>query len=104
MGDEPAGVEHLAGDLGVDAFVPVGEAVMAEQGEDDNGGEERGECRRADGLARVGFARWLELRCHEHSLREVRCFHEKTNPHFDPLISENDEDFPFEISRSQVAL
>jgi hypothetical protein len=55
-------------------------------------------------LARVGFARWLELRCHEHSLREVRCFHEKTNPHFDPLISENDEDFPFEISRSQVAL
>ena len=48
VGDEP-GCEikrpgqHLAGDLGVDAFVPVGEAVVAEEGEEDQGGEECGE-------------------------------------------------------------
>ena len=56
VGDEP-GCEierpgqHLAGDLGVDAFVPVGEAVVAEEGEEDEGGEEGGEESGAEVLA-----------------------------------------------------
>ena len=47
VGDEP-GVEgmpgqHLAGDLGVDAFVPVGEGAMTEERKEDQGGEKGGE-------------------------------------------------------------
>ncbi len=54
--------EDLAGDLGVDAFVPVGEAVVAEEGKDGDGSEESGEGGGEDGLAAgagwvLGFAR-----------------------------------------------
>jgi hypothetical protein len=38
MQDQPAGRKNFAGDLGIDAFVPVGEAVVAEEGEEDEGG------------------------------------------------------------------
>ena len=70
--DEPAGLEHLAGDLGVDAFVPVGETVVAEEGEDDEGGEESGE-EGGDGGARGGCVMRLELRGHEETIREASC-------------------------------
>ena len=77
MGDEPSCEikrpgQHLAGDLGVDAFVPVGEAVVAEQGEDDERGEEDGEGGGGDGLAEGERAielmlRW-RFRGHENSV------------------------------------
>lgn len=44
VGDEPAQSEHLAGDLGVDAFVPVGERLVPEQREQDGTREEGGQC------------------------------------------------------------
>jgi len=77
VGDEP-GCEikrpgqHLAGYLGVDAFVPVGEAVVAEEGEEDEGGEERGEGGGGDGRA-GGFVRGVGCGGHDNSVREVRC-------------------------------
>jgi hypothetical protein len=43
VGYKPGAGEHGARDAGVDAFIPVGEAVVAEQGEDDDGGEQRGQ-------------------------------------------------------------
>lgn len=58
MRDEPAGREHLAGDLSVDAFVPVGEAVVAEQGEQNDGGEQGCECGGAQrGAGAIGLMR-----------------------------------------------
>ena len=80
MQDEPVGEvsglrgEDLAGDLGVDAFVPVGEAVVAEEGEEDDGGEESGEGGGKDGLAVgevLGFACWLVPGGHVNNIREV---------------------------------
>jgi hypothetical protein len=76
VGDEPSCEikrpgQHLAGDLGVDAFVPVGEAVVAEEGEDHEGGEEGGECGGGEALAAEGI--WFVLRVgfrgHENSVR-----------------------------------
>ena len=55
VGDEPGAGEHGAGDAGVDAFVPVGEAVVAEEWEEDDGGEEHGE-RGGDACGRMRFA------------------------------------------------
>ncbi len=58
VGDKKAGGEHLSGDLGVDAFVPVGEAVVAEQGEQDDGSEQGCECGGAKrGAGAVGLVR-----------------------------------------------
>ncbi len=54
MRDEPAGLEHLAGDLGGDTFVPVGKAVVAEEGEDHEGGGEGSEEGGAETLAAEG--------------------------------------------------
>jgi hypothetical protein len=80
VGDEPSCEiklpgQHLAGDLGVDAFVPVGEAVVAEEGEEDEGGEERGERGGDDGLAAgvregLGFVRRVTFRGHENNIRD----------------------------------
>jgi hypothetical protein len=52
-------LEHLAGYLGVDAFVPVGEAVVAEKGEYAKGGEECGKERGAEVLAAEDWAGWV---------------------------------------------
>ena len=74
MRDEPAGAEHLAGDLGVDAFIPVGEAVVAEEGEDDDGGEESGESSGENGLAAsdwmLGSMRWWVRGGHVNNIRD----------------------------------
>ena len=72
MRDEPAGLEHLAGDLGVDAFVPVGETVVAEEGKDDEGGEERGKESGGDGQAGGALVRGVGCGGHDNSVREVR--------------------------------
>jgi len=79
--DEPAGGikvlggEDLAGNLGVDAFVPVGEAVVAKEGEDDDGGKEDGESDGGHGLAEgeraVGLVLRGRFRGHETNIREV---------------------------------
>ena len=74
VGDEPASAEHLAGDLGVDAFVPIREAVVAKEGEDGEGGEEDGEGGGGDGLAEgevLWVARRLRFRGHENSVRDA---------------------------------
>ena len=73
MRDEPAGLKHLAGDLGVDAFVPVGEAVVAKEGEDHDRGEEGGEEGGAEMLAAEGsgFVLCARFRCHASSVREA---------------------------------
>ncbi len=71
MGHEPAGLEHLARDLGVDAFVPVGEAVVAEKGEDAKSGEQCGEECRAEGLANAESVLGVGCRGHEETIREV---------------------------------
>ena len=80
VGDEPSYEikrprQHLARDLGVDAFVPVGETVVAEQGEDDEGGEGGREEGGAEGLAaggvELGCGRWLVRQGHEKTIREV---------------------------------
>jgi len=71
VGDEPAGLEHLAGDLRVDAFVPVGETVVAQEGKDDEGGEQSGE-KSGDGRAGDGFERGGGCGGHDNSVREVR--------------------------------
>ena len=65
MSQEPG--EHGAGDAGVDAFVPVGEAVVAEEREEDDGGEEHGE----RGGDRVGA--WMSLSaCSEAMGKTIR--------------------------------
>ena len=75
VGNEPAGLEHLAGDLGVDTFVPVGKAVVAEEDKDDERGEEGSEEGGAATLAAEGsgFVLCVRFRGHASSVREVGC-------------------------------
>ena len=70
MGDQEAVGEHFAGDLGVDAFVPIGEAVVAEQGEEDQRGEQHGERSGEGSLPERKFA-GLVLGCHGNNIRDA---------------------------------
>jgi hypothetical protein len=74
MGDEEAVAEHFAGDLGVDAFVPVGEAVVAEEGEEDYGGEKDSKGAGEGCLAeRAGAGEFGGLRFRGHGDDDTRC-------------------------------
>ena len=64
--------EHFAGDLGVDAFVPVGKAVVAEEGKEAEGGEGGGEGGGVNVMAAEGIWWGLEFRGHDDRVREVR--------------------------------